>query len=147
MPGALSDVKSHRLFLVALAGIVSLALGLRLWGIRFGLPYAYHVDEQTYVSTALNLGAGIIGRHPNPTGFSNVLFGEFVGYLVVGRISGIFASLADFERGVSAGSQHVLASQSDKQCGPGRYDRLVVYRLGKASAGRRTGGWRARLWQ
>ena len=35
-----------------LALICSAALLIRLWGIRFGLPYAYHYDEMFYVTGA-----------------------------------------------------------------------------------------------
>jgi hypothetical protein len=83
------------LFLIA---ILALALGLRIWGIGFGLPYPYHPDEPTYVSAALNLGAGIIGRQPNPTGFSNILFGEYASYYLAGRLTGLFSSAAAFEQ-------------------------------------------------
>jgi hypothetical protein len=83
---------------VALAGILILAVVLRVWGIGFGLPYVYHVDEPAYVSAALNLGAGIIGRQPNPTGFSNILFGEYATYFALGRLTGQFASTAAFEQ-------------------------------------------------
>jgi hypothetical protein len=59
--------------LVLVVAMLAFAFGLRVWGIGFGLPYIYHPDEPTYVSQALNLGAGIIGRQPNPTGLSNIL--------------------------------------------------------------------------
>ncbi len=84
--------------LLAVGGILILALALRLWGINFGLPYAYHFDEPAYVSAALNLGARIIGRQPNPTGFSNLLFGEYAAYFIAGRLGGLFASVSDFEQ-------------------------------------------------
>lgn len=85
-----------------LAGILLLSLGLRLWGISFGLPYPFHVDENWYVAAALNLGAGLIGRQANPTGFSHILFGEYAAYFVIGRVIGLFKSLADFEQAYRA---------------------------------------------
>lgn len=33
---------------LALAGIFAVALWLRVWGLTFGLPYSYHVDEYVY---------------------------------------------------------------------------------------------------
>jgi len=42
----------------ALVGILALALGLRLWGIGFGLPHRYHIDEPPQVIAALRLGQG-----------------------------------------------------------------------------------------
>ncbi len=38
-----------------LIAIVTLGLGLRLWGIGFGLPYLYHPDEGVPVSIALRI--------------------------------------------------------------------------------------------
>ena len=94
-----SDAASKRpRLMLALAGVLILAVALRLWGIGFGLPYVYHVDEPAYVSAALNLGAGIIGRQPNPTGFSNILFGEYATYFILGRLTGQFTSTAAFEQ-------------------------------------------------
>jgi hypothetical protein len=61
-----------------LLGFITLsALILRVWGIGFGLPYLYHLDEHYYINTALKLGSGVVNNPPYaPTGFSNVLFGE-----------------------------------------------------------------------
>jgi len=75
-----------------------IALFLRLWGARFGLPYVYHVDEHYYVNTALNLGAGVLNNPPYaPVGFSNILFPKYAAYFVLGRVQGYFASAQQFE--------------------------------------------------
>src|SRR4051812_22736800 len=42
-------------FGLALAGVLALAFGLRLWGIRQGLPFVYNVDEASnFVPTAVS---------------------------------------------------------------------------------------------
>ncbi len=82
----------------ALAGIVLLGAGLRIWGINFGLPFTYHVDEPTYISAALNLGAGNIGRQLNPPALPNLLFLEYGAYYVVERVSRSISSVAEFEK-------------------------------------------------
>jgi hypothetical protein len=42
-------------FGVALAGVLALAFGLRLWGIKHGLPFVYNVDEASnFVPTAVS---------------------------------------------------------------------------------------------
>lgn len=139
------DSVSKRLGLsLSLTAILILALGLRLWGIRFGLPYAYHFDEPTYVSAALNLGAGIIGRQPNPTGFSNILFGEYVTYFVVGRLSGLFASVADFERAYRADPSLFLLMGRLIGAVLGTLNVLVVYWLGRTAPNQLV-GWLAAL--
>lgn len=130
--------------LLILAGILALALSLRLWGIRFGLPYAYHVDEPTYVSAALNLGAGIIGRQPNPTGLINILFGEYAGYFIAGRIAGVFASATEFERAYRADPTVFLLLSRLTSAILGALTALVAYALGKALHGQRL-GWLAAL--
>ncbi len=41
-----------------LVAVIALALGLRLWGITFGLPYELTNDEGKEIHRALKLGAG-----------------------------------------------------------------------------------------
>ncbi len=49
-------------------GLLVLALGLRLWGVGHGLPYAYNVDENShFVPTAI----GLFGHGWNPHYFVN----------------------------------------------------------------------------
>jgi hypothetical protein len=122
-----------------LAMIFALALGLRVWGIGFGLPYAYHADEPTYVSQALNLGAGIIGRQPNPTAFSNILFGEYAGYFLTGRLIGLFSSTAAFEQAyrVDPSVFLLLSRLTSALFGAGSV--VIVYFLGARSTRRTVG--------
>jgi len=81
-----------------LAGILAVALLLRVWGIGFGLPFVYHYDEHFYINTALNLGAGVLNNPPYaPTGLSNIYFAEYAGYYVLGKALGIFTSPQAFE--------------------------------------------------
>ncbi len=124
---------------LALAVILGVALVLRLWGIGFGLPYAYHVDEPTYVSAALNLGARIIGRQPNPTGFSNMLFGEYALYFVAGRVAGLFASVSDFERAYRSDPTAFLLLGRLTSAVLGTLNVLAVYYIRKALAHRLQG--------
>jgi hypothetical protein len=43
-------------WMLALAGILLLALLLRLWGIEYGLPFAYQIDEERlYVRNAVGM--------------------------------------------------------------------------------------------
>jgi len=123
-----------------LAGIVTLALVLRLWGLGFGFPYAYHFDEPTYVRIALNLGEGLIGRQPNPTGFSNVLFAEYGVYFIASRIRGRLASAAEAGRFWRADPTafHILLGRLTSAL-LGTLSVLVAYWLGKEAGGRGTG--------
>lgn len=118
-----------------LAGILGIALLLRAWGLSFGLPYAYHVDEPTYVSAALNLGVGIIGKQPNPTAFSNILFGEYAAYFAAGRALGVFESAAAFEQAYRTDPSAFLLLSRLTSAIIGTATVAVVYWLGKAIDG------------
>jgi hypothetical protein len=52
-------------WMLALGGIVAVALGLRLWGVKYGLPFAYQIDEERiYVRKAARmLDAGTLNPH------------------------------------------------------------------------------------
>jgi hypothetical protein len=91
--------QSRRLLpFLLLGGILLLAFILRIWGIGFGLPYEYHVDEDQYVRQAATMGS--TGLNPadwyNPPLFKYVLLAEYGALFVVGKIFGWFASTADF---------------------------------------------------
>ncbi|HTA12094.1 MAG TPA: glycosyltransferase family 39 protein [Solirubrobacteraceae bacterium] len=61
---------------VALALLLALALGLRLWGIRQGLPYAYNSDEDAhFVPRAIGIFAAGWNPHyfANPPAFTYLL--------------------------------------------------------------------------
>jgi len=92
MPGSTKKVT------YILLAIFILALGLRLWGINFGLPYEYHIDEVQYVRQAAKMGS--IGLEPtwwnNPPLFKYLLFAEYSGLYVIGRLTGLFASTSEF---------------------------------------------------
>jgi hypothetical protein len=47
-----------RASIVTLIGLLILALALRLWGLNFGLPHRYHIDEPPQVIAALRLAQG-----------------------------------------------------------------------------------------
>jgi 4-amino-4-deoxy-L-arabinose transferase-like glycosyltransferase len=52
----LPEVSESRARLILLA-VFALALGLRLWGITFGLPYEYQISEQMYVGAAQSMAS------------------------------------------------------------------------------------------
>ncbi len=83
---------------IALGAILLLGLGLRLWGISFGLPHMYHPDEGVPVGIALKI---LHTGNLNPEFFNwpallfylNALV--YSGYFVLGRMAGRFASPSD----------------------------------------------------
>lgn len=126
---------------LSLAGILALALGLRLWGIGFGLPYEYHVDEVQYVRQAASMGDR--GLEPvwwnNPPFYKYVLLGEYAGLFGIGKLLGWYTSIANF------GAQHMLDPTRLYLLGRatsallGTLTVLMVYWLGKTTYNRRVG--------
>jgi 4-amino-4-deoxy-L-arabinose transferase-like glycosyltransferase len=82
-----------------LAAILLLGLGLRLWGINFGLPYMYHPDEGVPVGIAMRM---VRTGNLNPEFFNwpslliylNALI--YWCYFIIGRFLGWFPSPTDF---------------------------------------------------
>ena len=63
-----SVLKGNGRWIAGALGIFAVALGLRLWGIRHGLPYVYNADENShFVPRAI----GMFGHSPNPNYFIN----------------------------------------------------------------------------
>ena len=82
---------------VLLAGLVALGLGLRLWGVGFGLPETYHPDEPAYVLQALAVGRGLSGglTFANPPLFKYLLLGEYGATYGLGRLVGRYTTPQD----------------------------------------------------
>ncbi len=88
---------SHRWKLI-LAAILFLALVLRAWGITFGLPHRYHIDEPYYVLGALKLAQGEIHLtvpQNTPNIWQFILLGEYGILYVMGRLVGAFSHPGD----------------------------------------------------
>lgn len=79
-------------------GIFLLALGLRLYGISFGLPYKYHSDEEVLVLHALKFGTGDLNPHwfLYPSLYMYLLFFLYGIFFIVGKILGVFHTTFDF---------------------------------------------------
>jgi len=83
---------------LSLIVILSLALVLRLWGIGFGLPQRYHIDEPPHVLAALRIATGdlhITYPYNSPNLFQFMLVGLYGLWYGIGRIAGTFSSPAD----------------------------------------------------
>jgi hypothetical protein len=83
-PGTGSDdvERDHRgRWGLALGGLLVLALGLRLWGVKHGLPFAYNADENShFVPKAIAL----FTHGPNPHYFNNPPAYTYLLYLIYG---------------------------------------------------------------
>ncbi|MCL4531632.1 MAG: glycosyltransferase family 39 protein [Actinobacteria bacterium] len=91
--------QTRRWPVAVLALIITVGLGLRLYAINHGLPYQYVPDESTMVGGALRMGASKSlqpGTFIYPALLMYLFAGEYVGLLGVGRLIGLFASVAQF---------------------------------------------------
>jgi hypothetical protein len=121
---SVSDPSARRARLL-LALILALGLGVRLWGIGFGLPNeAARPDERHLIGYTLTMG----GNHLDP-GFFNypslylyLLLFVYGGYFAVGRAFGHFHSVSDVVReyALAPGTLYLL-------------DRILVALLGTAT--------------
>lgn len=50
-------------WILAVAGVTAIGLGLRVTGIDFGLPYQYHWDEPTLMNRVIRMGGGDLNPH------------------------------------------------------------------------------------
>jgi hypothetical protein len=130
----------RRVLIFALTATVALALGLRLWGIQFGLPYLYHYDENFYVTDGLEVGAGKFSAPPyTATGFSNLLFLEYATVYVIGKVTGLFTTAQDLEAFYRTDPSlfYLLGRLTTALFGTATV--LVAYWLGNALRNERTG--------
>ena len=86
----------------ALIAICVAGLGLRMWGIGWGLPQLYHQDEPATMKAALSFGQGLgaVAYPQHPHLFHEILFGLYgLGYLaerLLGRVDSTSAYLGQF---------------------------------------------------
>lgn len=71
-------------------------MGLRLWGIGFGLPYDFTPDELHEIVRALKLGAGEYSWTPGKGGLYYFLFLEYGLLFVYWWITGVVSNPTDF---------------------------------------------------
>ncbi|MCB0257063.1 MAG: glycosyltransferase family 39 protein [Anaerolineae bacterium] len=85
--------------ILALVAMLLLALAVRVWGISFGLPHRYHIDEPAYVLAALQLGQGNLKiAYPplSPSLHQILLLGLFAILFLVQMLTGRASSPAAF---------------------------------------------------
>ena len=83
-----------------LIAVCAAAFAIRLPGISYGLPDVYNPDEVAIMNRALAFATGDLNpkNFLYPSFYFYVLFAWEALFFVVGRVTGVFASLADFER-------------------------------------------------
>jgi dolichyl-phosphate-mannose-protein mannosyltransferase len=135
-------VTTRRFATGLLAAVLVLAVAVRVWGLRFGLPHTEsRPDESVIVGLAQQFWSGDLNprffRYPTLQMYlTAVVFGADY---VQGRVRGDYASLSDFREAMieDAPRFHVLARALTALFGT--LTVLVVYRLAGAVLGRDTG--------
>lgn len=128
--------------IVPLAAILALALGLRLWGLGWGMPYAFHADEANYLPGAIGmLLKGDLNPHyfNNPPLLTYTVLAELLLYLQVGRVLGVLQSAADIghQMLVSPTPLYLLARMNSALMGSATV--LLIYMAGRHLFDRATG--------
>ena len=102
-------------FPLALAGIVTGALALRVVGVAWGLPYGYHPDEPVTVNVAHDM---LLHHTLNPHFFDwgsmsfDIQAVVHVAYVLVGEALGRFGSASDVGMPVLVGGTIVIGNPS-----------------------------------
>jgi hypothetical protein len=126
---------------VLLAGVVCLAVGLRVWALNWGLPDFHHPDEPWILNRALAFAKG--GLNPKnflyPTLYFYALFVWEGAFFVVGRVAGLYQSLAAFEREFFTDPTHIVTAGRALTATFGVATVLAVYQFGARLYDRRTG--------
>ena len=126
---------------VILAGIVCLALGLRVYALNWGLPDVHHPDEIPILNRALAFAKG----DPNPKNFLYptlyfyVLFAWEGAFFLVGRVVGLYQSLAAFEHEFFTDPTRIVTAGRALTATFGVATVVAVYQFGARLYDRRTG--------
>ena len=135
----MSFEKPHRW---ALAGILLVALGLRVWGIGFGLPHANaRPDETSVAGPAVTFLSGDF-EPPHfmyPTGFMYALSGVYVAYYEVTRPWATYKTLIEFAESRRQNLGPFLLISRSISVLFGVLTVLWLYLLGARTAGRAVG--------
>lgn len=117
---------------IALIGVLAVALGLRVWGVWFGLPYLFHNDEGFEVIRALQLGSGEFDfSRVGKGGYFYLLFIEYGVLFVVLLALGIVKTSNDFALYfISDPSAFYLVGRTTTAV-IGAINVYLVYRIGK----------------
>jgi 4-amino-4-deoxy-L-arabinose transferase-like glycosyltransferase len=130
----------------ALLIIIALgSFGLRVWGIQFGLPFAYHPDEQQYILP----GIGVVSGNFEPWAYYNpTLYPYLIGLVYTATYWGLraFHAFPDFFSLDTGWSEPMLPWVTGliylaryTGAAAGVLTTLVIYRVGRRAYGATTG--------
>ena len=119
----------------------ALAMGLRLWGIDFGLPDLYHPDEPAYVLQALAVGRGLPDglTFANPPLLKYLLLGEYAADYALMRALGATRSAQQFVEQFRADPSQLYLIARCTSALFGALTVVAAFALGSAVRSRRAG--------
>jgi hypothetical protein len=126
---------------VVMVAVTALAAGLRLAGLRFGLPAVYNQDEIAIMSRALAFAKGDLNPHNflYPTLYFYVLFGWIGGYYLLARVAGWASSAAAFQASFFTNPTGIYLAGRLLSAACGVATVLLVWRLARRVSGARVG--------
>ncbi|MEO8070501.1 MAG: glycosyltransferase family 39 protein [Acidobacteriota bacterium] len=129
------------MLVIALAAIVIGGIVLRVVGLGYGLPAIYNPDEVAIMNRALGFARGDLNPHNflYPTFYFYALFAWECAWFLLGRVIGVFASLADFERGFFVDPSLIYLAGRALSVACGAATLLATWRLGTRLFGRDAG--------
>jgi 4-amino-4-deoxy-L-arabinose transferase-like glycosyltransferase len=91
---------SRRNATIILIVIIGVALWIRIWGIGWGLPHAYHPDEGSILIHSLGFGTGDMNPHwfRWPSLMMYFVFGLYAVFYLIGKAAGTFGGPLDLAR-------------------------------------------------
>ncbi len=92
----MSWARFKKLFPFSLIFMTIIALAIRIWGINFGLPYGYHIDEHFYYPYAWSMGQGQLTLPDQSHGPSLYLFILLIGQWLIKAVTFPNLSPANF---------------------------------------------------
>ena len=124
-----------------LGAICLLALGLRLFGLAYGLPDVHNPDEIPILNRALDLANHRLNPHNflYPTLYFYALLAWEGLFFLIGRVTGFYGSLAAFERDFFVDPSHLVLAGRALTAMFGVLTIVAVYQLGARLYDRMTG--------
>lgn len=121
----------HRNYIALL--ILAVALGLRLWGVGYGLPFIFHPDENRQILDSLGMAERMSvfpEEYSYPALHKYLLILVNGSYFSVGRLLGEFKGPSDFALKFLEGDSSVFLLSRLLSVGFGTGLCLLVYRMG-----------------
>jgi Dolichyl-phosphate-mannose-protein mannosyltransferase len=132
----------HATSFLAMAAVLAGAGLVRFWGIGFGLPYRYHIDEQGWVAYGGLLCSGQFD-FPAWTAGPNLMHilvcGGDILVFVGGLIGGMWSSISGFRQAYEADPTLVYLTSRSISALVGTFTPMLTYLLGRKLWGHRVG--------